>query len=119
MKKSLKYLGIVFFVVLAQFSVLGQEAQDSTIGIIANEGFTFNTLWRGILGMMFIMLIAYIFSSNRKAINWKTVGAGLSAQLLLAIGVLKISEQYLNLSVIFLCKYSILHVPAVNFYLVD
>ena len=40
--------------------------------------------------MVSLLVIAYLFSSNRKAINWKTVGAGLSAQLLIAIGVLKI-----------------------------
>ncbi len=40
--------------------------------------------------MISLLLIAYLFSSNKKAINWKTVGAGLSAQLLIAIGVLKV-----------------------------
>ena len=40
--------------------------------------------------MISLLVIAYLFSSNRKAINWKTVGAGLSAQLLIAIGVLKV-----------------------------
>jgi CNT family concentrative nucleoside transporter len=42
------------------------------------------------LGMTVLLLISYLLSSNRKAINWKTVGAGLSAQLLLAFGVLKV-----------------------------
>lgn len=45
---------------------------------------------RGILGMAVLIGIGYIFSSNRKAINWKTVGIGLTAQLLLALGVLKV-----------------------------
>ncbi|QSS98296.1 Na+ dependent nucleoside transporter [Psychroflexus sp. ALD_RP9] len=40
--------------------------------------------------MITILLIAFLFSSNRKAINWKTVGVGLTAQLILAIGVLKV-----------------------------
>ena len=34
--------------------------------------------------------IAFLFSSNRKAINWKIVGIGLAFQLLIAIGVLKV-----------------------------
>lgn len=45
---------------------------------------------RGILGMAVLVLIGYIFSSNRRAINWKTVGLGLAAQLVLALGVLKV-----------------------------
>jgi concentrative nucleoside transporter, CNT family len=45
---------------------------------------------RGIIGMAVLILIGYIFSSNRKAINWKTVGLGLAAQLVLALGVLKV-----------------------------
>jgi CNT family concentrative nucleoside transporter len=45
---------------------------------------------RGIIGMAVLVLIGYIFSSNRKAIHWKTVGIGLAAQLVLALGVLKV-----------------------------
>jgi len=40
--------------------------------------------------MICLLVIAYLFSTNRKAINWKTIGIGLGAQLLLAIGVLKV-----------------------------
>ena len=55
-----------------------------------NEGFSLNSFLRGILGMVALLGIAYIFSSNRKAINWKTIGIGLGVQLILAIGVLKV-----------------------------
>ena len=58
--------------------------------IVPNQGFTMNSLWRGILGMGVLILISFLFSANRKAINWKTVGIGLSIQLLIAIGVLKV-----------------------------
>ena len=60
-------------------------------GIIPNQGFSFNSLWRGLLGMVSLIFIAFLFSSNRKAINWKTVVIGLAFQLVIAIGVLKIS----------------------------
>lgn len=55
-----------------------------------NTGFDFSVvkLLRGILGMGSLILIAWLFSSNRKAVNWKKVGTGLLIQLLLAIGVL-------------------------------
>lgn len=59
--------------------------------MIPNAGLSFQSIWRGALGMISLIFITFLFSSNRKAINWKTVGAGLSAQLLLAIGVLKIT----------------------------
>jgi len=55
-----------------------------------SQGFSFSSLWRGVLGMFTLIVIAFLFSSNRKAINWKTVGIGLAFQLLIAIGVLKV-----------------------------
>ncbi len=58
--------------------------------IIPSQGFTMNSLWRGVLGMFTLILISYLFSANRKAINWRTVGIGLAFQLLIAIGVLKV-----------------------------
>lgn len=63
---------------------------DTEKKMIPNAGITVESVWRGALGMFSLVLIAFLFSSNRRAVNWKTVGAGLSAQLLLAIGVLKI-----------------------------
>ncbi|MBA82550.1 MULTISPECIES: nucleoside transporter C-terminal domain-containing protein [unclassified Leeuwenhoekiella] len=58
--------------------------------IIPNAGFSLESLWRGVLGMICLLVIAYLLSTNKKAINWKTVGVGLLAQLLLAIGVLRV-----------------------------
>jgi CNT family concentrative nucleoside transporter len=59
--------------------------------IIASRNFTFASLWRGVLGMFSLILIAFLFSANRKAISWKRVAIGLSLQLVIAIGVLKVS----------------------------
>ncbi|GGK48884.1 MULTISPECIES: NupC/NupG family nucleoside CNT transporter [Flavobacteriaceae] len=73
------------------FSIASANSQEVTSNlIIDNQGFSITSLWRGVLGMFSLLVVAYLFSSNRKAINWKTVGAGLTAQLLIAIGVLKI-----------------------------
>jgi CNT family concentrative nucleoside transporter len=55
-----------------------------------SEGFSFSSLWRGVLGMISLIFIAFLFSNNKRAINWKTVGIGLAFQLLIAIGVLKV-----------------------------
>lgn len=58
--------------------------------LIPSEGFTTQGLLRGLLGMVVAILVAYLYSTNRKAISWKTVGLGLSLQLMLAIGILKV-----------------------------
>ncbi len=63
---------------------------ETTAQLIKSEGISFTSIWRGILGMLSLLGIAYIFSANKKAINWKTVGLGIAAQLILAIGVLKV-----------------------------
>lgn len=59
---------------------------------------TFIDIARGGLGMIVLLAIAYFFSPNRKAINWKTVGYGLLAQLLLAVGILKGSAIGFNVT---------------------
>ncbi|NOZ46746.1 MAG: Na+ dependent nucleoside transporter [Chlorobi bacterium] len=51
-------------------------------------GFSLKSLLRGLLGMIVLIGIAYLFSSNRKAVSWKVVLTGLTIQILLAIGVL-------------------------------
>ena len=53
-------------------------------------GFDFNLvkLLRGMLGMAVLIAVAWAFSNNRKAVNWRMVGLGLLFQLILAIGIL-------------------------------
>lgn len=81
----------VYFVTFLFINILTTQAQETSNIIIPNQGFSLNSLWRGVLGMASLLIISYIFSSNRKKINWKTVGIGLSAQLLIAFGVLKVA----------------------------
>ena len=84
-----KILFIVFcFISVSMFS---QSTPEIASEIIPSQGFTFTGVWRGVLGMIALLVIAFLFSSNKKNIDWKTVGIGLSAQLLIAIGVLKVS----------------------------
>ncbi|MFD2568768.1 NupC/NupG family nucleoside CNT transporter [Pseudotenacibaculum haliotis] len=70
--------------------IVKTEAKESVSKIIPSKGFSFTSLWRGALGMIVLLIIAYLFSSNRKGVNWKTVGLGIVFQLLIAIGVLKV-----------------------------
>ena len=69
-------------------TILQSEANS---GVIPSQGFSFTSIWKGVLGMTSLLFIAFLFSSNRRAINWKTVGIGLAFQLFIAIGVLKVS----------------------------
>lgn len=43
---------------------------------------------RGLAGMIFLILICFLLSNNKKAINWKLVGIGILAQVMFAMGVL-------------------------------
>jgi CNT family concentrative nucleoside transporter len=52
------------------------------------SGFSLITLLRGFLGILVLIFIAWLFSSNRKAIDWKIVGIGLTIQIGLALGIL-------------------------------
>ena len=54
------------------------------------DGFSIKSLLRGLLGMLVLIFIAWIFSTDRKKVSWRIVGIGLGAQVLLAIGVLKV-----------------------------
>jgi len=49
----------------------------------------FIALLRGIIGLLLLIGIAFLFSNNKKNINWKLVGSGLLIQLLFAILILK------------------------------
>ena len=87
MKKILVY--VFCFLSISIFSQ-NSEAVPIVAEIIPSQGFSLNSLWRGVLGMIALLLIAFLFSNNRKAIDWKKVGVGLALQLLIAIGVLKV-----------------------------
>jgi len=45
---------------------------------------------RGLFGVFVLLFVAYLCSANRKAIDWKLVGTGISLQLVFAILVLKV-----------------------------
>ena len=58
--------------------------------IILSQGFSLESIVRGIIGMISLVFIAYLFSSNKKAINWKTTFLGLTSQLILAVLILRV-----------------------------
>ncbi len=84
--KSFSYINTI-----KKNTALTTPIKENTAQIIASQGFTLTSIWRGLLGMVSLIFIAFLFSSNRRAINWKTVGIGLLLQLVIAVGVLKVN----------------------------
>ncbi|MBU2019919.1 MAG: Na+ dependent nucleoside transporter [Bacteroidetes bacterium] len=58
--------------------------------LIPNQGISLISVVRGAIGMLAVLALAFLFSANRKQIRWKHVWIGLLAQLVLAIGILKV-----------------------------
>ena len=79
---------VLFFIVFILITNL-TFAQNQEI--IPSQGFGTESFLRGVLGIIFLIFTTYLLSNNKKAINWKTAGFGLILQLILAIGVLKVS----------------------------
>ncbi len=67
-----------------------RRTYDSGTDIIKNQGVSLMGILRGLLGMAFILFIAWIFSNDRKAISWRVIGIGLAIQAVLAISILKL-----------------------------
>ena len=57
---------------------------------LETSGITINSILRGILGIFSLLLIAFLFSRNRKGIDWVLVGKGLGIQMLFALLILKV-----------------------------
>ncbi|MDR0348763.1 MAG: Na+ dependent nucleoside transporter [Tannerella sp.] len=53
-------------------------------------GFSWISLLRGLLGLATVMGIAFLFSNNRKHIDWKLVLSGLSLQLIFVLLILHV-----------------------------
>ena len=58
--------------------------ETATSGLGINLGHVLH----GIVGMATLLAIAFLFSTNRKNINWKQVGIGLTLQVALALSIL-------------------------------
>ena len=58
------------------------------INMSAMAGISLVSIGKGLVGIASLVLLAVLFSRNRKAIDWKLVVIGLTVQFLLAIGIL-------------------------------
>ena len=64
------------------YSFTRDRELNETISLI---NLSFNSFLRGILGIISLIFIAFLFSRNRRGIDWILVAKGLSIQLLFAI----------------------------------
>lgn len=62
---------------------------QSTLNLTISHQIHFMERFTGLIGIVFILGIAYAMSNNRKAINYRTVGVGLGLQFGLAVFILK------------------------------
>ena len=59
--------------------------------LVDSNGISLESFVRGLIGIAFLILISYAFSTNKKAIKWKTIGLSLLVQIIIAVGVLKVN----------------------------
>ena len=59
--------------------------------LVDSNGISLESFVRGLMGIAFLILISYAFSTNKKAIKWKTIGLSLLVQIIIAVGVLKVN----------------------------
>lgn len=88
---SRKFCWLLPFLLLATAgSLFAQPGGDvHTVANIESHISLYSVL-RGLLGIVSLLAIAWLFSQNRRAVSWKVVGIGLAIQLVLAIGILYI-----------------------------
>lgn len=86
---------LLSLVLLAVWNPALAQVADSTAQVVdtvkqtpVQSGFSFMNLLHGLMGMAVLIVIGWLFSTNRKAIAWKTVGIGLALQMAVALGIL-------------------------------
>lgn len=86
---------LLSLVLLAAWNPALAQVADSTAQVVdtvkqtpVQSGFSFMNLLHGLMGMSVLIVIGWLFSTNRKAIAWKTVGIGLALQMAVALGIL-------------------------------
>jgi len=57
---------------------------------VETSGYSIMSILRGCLGMVFLLFVAWLFSANRKAINWSLIAKGLALQIIIAFLVLEV-----------------------------
>ncbi|MBE6246564.1 MAG: Na+ dependent nucleoside transporter [Bacteroidales bacterium] len=89
MKKFFPVLCLIFLTGTTLFAQEGAMANPyKDILLDKSFSFSFVSLVKGIIGMAAIIFVCWCLSSNRKAINWGSVGKALLFQFAIAVSVL-------------------------------
>jgi len=80
--------GSIAVEVVEQQTSSGEPAKVAPFVQRNSDGFSVIALLRGLLGIVVLIIIAWIFSSNRRAVSWRVVFIGLLIQLGIALGIL-------------------------------
>ena len=85
----LKFLITALLLIIANIAS-AQEVPSQYEGILAEKNFNFDvvSILRGVLGVAVLLFIAWLFSTNRKAISWNTVIKGIIIQFVIALSVM-------------------------------
>ena len=81
---------LLFLLISLPSILLSQTGIDVSTTDTIQTNFNLISLLRGLLGLAFLIGLAYLFSNNRKNIPWKLVGIGIGIQVLLAVSILYI-----------------------------
>ncbi|WP_299583166.1 nucleoside transporter C-terminal domain-containing protein [uncultured Sunxiuqinia sp.] len=74
-----------------QVTLVQTQSPSNANVLLSHSGersFNFNSILRGLMGMLVLVGLGALLSKDRKNIPWKTVGVGLIFQIVLALGVL-------------------------------
>lgn len=71
------------------FTIDGQAMAFSRV-VVEEKSISLMSIFRGVIGIMSLLLITFIFSGNKKRIDWGLVVKGTLLQLVIAILVLKV-----------------------------
>ena len=54
---------LIIFLCLFSVSIFSQEVEilEATTEIVPSQGFSFKSMWRGVLGMIVLIVIAFLF----------------------------------------------------------
>jgi CNT family concentrative nucleoside transporter len=61
------------------------------MSLLADASSTSGSFIRAVIGVVGLLALAYLFSEDRKKVNWRVIGGGLALQFGIALGVLRLS----------------------------
>jgi CNT family concentrative nucleoside transporter len=90
-----KFLIAALFLIGGSLFGFSQEASETSNIALSNVNqpqVTFESMYRGIIGIVFILGIGFAFSANRKKIDWRLVIIGVSLQITFATLFILVDE---------------------------